>query len=94
MNPQNKQMHCRTSPKRSCNSYGSNTMKISSRYHRLLIYDVKRTTKIDGMGPFNFIYEKNLIAVRNVEELSLNKSSLVKHARIHTRERTFTCSYC
>ena len=23
-----------------------NTMKISSRYHRLLIYDVKRTTKI------------------------------------------------
>ena len=29
------------------------TMKISSRYHRLLIYDVKRTNKIDGMGPFN-----------------------------------------
>ena len=27
-------------------------MKMSSRYHRLLIYDVKRTTKIDGMGPF------------------------------------------
>ena len=27
-------------------------MKISSRYHRLLIYDEKRTTKIDGMGPF------------------------------------------
>ena len=26
---------------------------MSSRYHRLLIYDVKRTTKIDGMGPFN-----------------------------------------
>ena len=25
---------------------------MSSRYHRLLIYDVKRTTKIDGMGPF------------------------------------------
>ena len=29
------------------------TMKMSSRYHRLLIYYVKRTTKIDGMGPFN-----------------------------------------
>ena len=28
-------------------------MKMSSRYHRLLIYDVKQTTKIDGMGPFN-----------------------------------------
>ena len=28
------------------------TMKISSRYHRLLIYNKKRTTTIDGMGPF------------------------------------------
>ena len=28
------------------------TMKKSSRYHRLLISDVKRTTKIDSMGPF------------------------------------------
>ena len=27
-------------------------MKISSTFHRLLIYDVKRTTQIDGMGPF------------------------------------------
>ena len=27
-------------------------MKMSSMYHRLLIYDVKRTTKIGGMGPF------------------------------------------
>ena len=27
-------------------------MRISSRYHRLFIFDVKRTTKIDGMGPF------------------------------------------
>ena len=22
-------------------------------FHRLLIYDVKGTTKVDGMGPFN-----------------------------------------
>ena len=36
-----------------CNPCG-NTIKISLRYHRLLIYDVKRTTKIDGMDPFNF----------------------------------------
>ena len=28
-------------------------MKMSSRYHKVLIYDVKWTTKIDGMGPFN-----------------------------------------
>ena len=51
MKPQNKQMHCPLSPKRMCNPCGY-TMKINSRYHRLLIYDVKRTTKIDGMGPF------------------------------------------
>ena len=35
-----------------CNPY-ADTMKISCRYHRLLIYDEKRTTNIDGMDPFN-----------------------------------------
>ena len=45
-------MHCQISPRRACNPCGY-TMKMSSRYHRLLIYDVKRITKIDGMGPFN-----------------------------------------
>ena len=49
--PQNKQMLCRISPRRACNQCGY-TMKISSMYHKLLIYDVKGTTKIDGMGPF------------------------------------------
>ena len=44
-------MHGRFSPRRTCNPCG-NTMKISCMYHRLLIYDVKRTAKIDGMGPF------------------------------------------
>ena len=38
--PQNKQMHCQISPRRECNPCGY-TMKISSMYHRLLIYDVK-----------------------------------------------------
>ena len=52
MKPQNKQTHSRILHRSTCNRCG-NTMKISSRYHRLLIYDVKRTTKIDGMGPFN-----------------------------------------
>ena len=47
-------MHGRISPRRACNPCGY-TMKISSRYHRLLIYDVKRTTKIDGMGPFKLL---------------------------------------
>ena len=53
--PQNKQMHGRIPPRRACNPCGY-TMKISCRYHRLLIYDVKRTTKIDGMGPYNAHY--------------------------------------
>ena len=50
MKPQNKQMHYRFSPRRTFKPCGYK-MKISCRYHRLLIYDVKRTTKIDGMGP-------------------------------------------
>ena len=40
-----------------CNLFGY-TMKISSRYHRLLIYDVKRATKIDCMGPFKRLVEQ------------------------------------
>ena len=52
--PQNKQMHCCISPRRTCIPCGY-TMKISSMYHRLLIYDVKRTTKIDGMGLFKLL---------------------------------------
>ena len=45
-------MHGRISPRKSCNPCG-NTMEISSGYLMLLIYDVKRTIKINGMGPFN-----------------------------------------
>ena len=51
MKPQNKQMH-RFSP-RTCKPCGF-TIKISFRYARLLIYDVKRTSKIDSMGPFKY----------------------------------------
>ena len=46
-------MHDRILPSRACNTC-EYTMNMSSRYHRLLIYDVKRTTKIDGMSPFNY----------------------------------------
>ena len=52
MKPQNKQTQFRISSTGACNPCGY-AMKIISRYHRLLIYDVKRTTKIDGMGLFN-----------------------------------------
>ena len=45
-------MHDRISPKRTCTPCGYK-VKMSSMYHRLLTYDhVKRTPKIDGMGPF------------------------------------------
>ena len=49
--PQDKQMYCQISPRITCIPCGY-TMKMSSRYHRLLVYDVKRTTKMDGMGLF------------------------------------------
>ena len=52
-------MQGRILPRRACNSCGF-TMKMSSMYHRLLIYE-KRTTKIDGMGPFKGLAKRNLI---------------------------------
>ena len=36
---ENKQMHCQITPRRACNPCGY-TMKLSSKYRRLLIYDV------------------------------------------------------
>ena len=65
--PQNWEMHCRISPRRMRKS-GDHTLKISSRYHRLLFYDVKRTTKIDGLGPFKYTLE-NLIFCLLFEDL-------------------------
>ena len=53
--PQNKQMQCQISPRRAWNPCGY-TMKMSSRHHRLLIFDVKRSAKIDGMGTFNNLF--------------------------------------
>ena len=47
-------MHCRISLRRACNPCGY-TMKMNSRYHRLLIYDIMLTTKTDGMGPFKLM---------------------------------------
>ena len=37
-------LHCKISPRITCNPCG-NTMKMSLRYHRLLIYDVKELLK-------------------------------------------------
>ena len=53
--PQNKQMHFQISPRRMCIPCGY-TMKMGSRYHKLLIYDVRRTTEIDCMDPFNVYF--------------------------------------
>ena len=67
-------MHGRILPRSACNSCGF-TMKMSSRYHRLLIYDVKRTTKIDGMGPFDI---KSLVAsVHNLTVLLIFFNSIL-----------------
>ena len=51
MKPQNKQMQCQILPRRLVWLYSEN----HCRYHRLFIYDVERTTKINGMCPFNKI---------------------------------------
>ena len=40
--PKISKMYGQILPRRTCNTNGY-TMKMSSRYHRLLIYDVKRT---------------------------------------------------
>ena len=61
--PQTKQMHCRIAPRRTCYPCGS-TMKIGSRYHRILIHYVKRTTKMYGMGPSEIRVLKFLIIVQ------------------------------
>ena len=61
-------MHCRISPSRKCNPCGY-TMKISSRYHRLLIYDVKRTTNIVWV-PLN--YEKETRSMGFKKRLKTN----------------------
>ena len=58
-------MPCQISPRRTCNP-GGDTMKIGCRYHRFLIYNVKRTTKIDGMGPFKAIQKYQNRAARLV----------------------------
>ena len=62
MKPQNKQMHCRISPTRTHNPCGY-TMKIGLKYHRLLIYNVKRTTKIEGIGPFDLTVQQLIIII-------------------------------
>ena len=57
--PQNKQMHCQITLRRTCNPCGC-TMKMSSRYH-------KRTTKIDGMGPFTIDNTNFLLDIKTLK---------------------------
>ena len=47
---------------------------MSSRYHRLLIYDVTRPTKTDSMGPFKF--PNNVHRKMTPTKLRLEMSSL------------------
>ena len=44
---------------------------MSSRYRRLLIYDVKRTTKIDGMGPFKHRTVDSSMQFMQIKDLKL-----------------------
>ena len=60
------------SPRRMCNPCGC-TMKIISRYYnRLLIYDVKRTTKIDGMGPLKLSLYTGYMKMLNIFVCNFN----------------------
>ena len=74
-------MHGRISPRRGCNPCGF-TMKMSSRYHRLCIYDVKRNTGIDGIL---FIYLfKNFKGLpvwqsANLPQGPMIKKTVIKH---------------
>ena len=81
------QMLCQISPRRTCNPCG-NTMKISLRYHRLLIYDVKRTTKIDGMGPFNVFYSG---VIYEWDGKSWLENGPMKHHIEHINGMVLTC---
>ena len=47
-------MHGRISPRRVCNPCGYT-----------MIYDVQRTTKIDGMGPFNIDMKHLIVAFKS-----------------------------
>ena len=69
-------MHCRISPRRMCNPCG-HTVKIGSRHHRLLTYDAKRNTNIDGIGPFKGELTKNFLFLFSLDQVSL--ISLLKY---------------
>ena len=53
-------------------------MIISSRYHWLLIYDVKRTTKIDGMGPFKYSNGNKYVVIHSPISLKAKVSFCYK----------------
>ena len=67
-------MHGRILPRRAYNSCDF-TMKMSFRYHRLLIYDVKQTTKIDGMGPFKPLTLTIITRINRVREGKIDLKS-------------------
>ena len=71
------------SPRRTCTLCGF-TMKISSRGQRHFIYNVKRNTKRDGMGPFNEATKPSIYLLGRYK----NKHT-VDAPEIHLRGRLF-----
>ena len=46
------------------------------RYHRLLIYNIKRNTKIDGIGPFNALLQYEYDINKEVFNNNNNKNKI------------------
>ena len=68
---------------------------MSSMYHRLLNYDVKRTTKIDGMGPFN-IFRHSQFFDSILEVFSIMFSSIrarMKYAKTELGKKLNSTTY-
>ena len=74
-------MHCQISPRITCNPCG-NTTKISLRYHRLLIYDVKRTTKTVWV-PLKQKLESTHVPIKMLINHNKNSYMGVKHSLIN-----------
>ena len=59
---------------RTCNPCGY-TMKLSSRYHRFLNYDVKRTNKVEDMGPFKTSFVEQLSCTCSIRLLAISTTT-------------------
>ena len=67
---------------------------MSSRYHRLLIYGVKRTNKIDGMGPFNYNNTRGLYLFLLFSHQFLLLHFLQEKIKYFQQDLAFILHYC